>query len=42
MAIISMLRKTLVKVTKLTIMIEEEMLVRKKNIMRYHQDSNNE
>jgi acetoin utilization deacetylase AcuC-like enzyme len=39
MAIISMLQKTLGKVTKSTILIEEEMLVRRKNITRYHQES---
>jgi hypothetical protein len=42
MAIISMPQITLVEVAKSTIMIEEEMLVRKKSIARYCQDSNSE
>ncbi len=42
MAIISMSQKTLVEVIKLTIMIEEKMPIRKKSIVRYHQDSENE
>ncbi len=42
MAIISMLWKTLAKVAKLAIMIEEEMPIRKKNIVRYRQDSSSE
>jgi hypothetical protein len=32
----------LAEVAKLTIMIEEEMPVRKKSITKYHRDSNNE
>jgi hypothetical protein len=35
MAIISMSQRTLAKVVELTIMIEEEMLIRRKNIARY-------
>jgi hypothetical protein len=41
-AIISMLCKTLAELVELAIMIEEEMLVRRKNIARYRQESNNE
>ncbi len=37
-----MLRQTLVEVIKSTIMIEEKMLVRIKNITRYYQESDNE
>ncbi len=42
MTIISMLRKTLAKVAKSTIMIEREMPIRKKSIAKYHQDYDNE
>jgi hypothetical protein len=42
MAIISMSQKTLVEVAKSIIMIEEEMLVRRKNITRYRQESYSE
>ncbi len=38
MAIIGMPQKTLVKVAKLAIAIEEEMLVRRKNMAKYCQD----
>jgi hypothetical protein len=41
MAIISMSRRTLAKVAKSTIMIEKEMLVRRNNITRYHQEFDN-
>ncbi len=34
--------KTLAKVIESTIMIKEEMPIRKKSIARYHQDSNSE
>jgi hypothetical protein len=36
MAIITMLRRTLTEVEKLTIAIEEEMLVRIRNMVKYH------
>ncbi len=39
---ISMLRKTLVEIAKSTIMIEEKMLIRKKSIVRFCQDSDND
>ncbi len=42
MAIINLSWKTLADVVELTIMIEEEMLVRKKSIARYHRDSNSD
>jgi hypothetical protein len=42
MVIISMLQKTLAKISKSTIMINEEMSIRKKSIARYHQDSDSE
>jgi hypothetical protein len=38
MAIISMPQRILVEVAKLTIMIEEEMLARRKNITIYYQE----
>jgi hypothetical protein len=42
MAIINMLQRTLVEVVELVIMIEKEMPIRKKSIVKYCQDSDNE
>jgi hypothetical protein len=42
MEIIGMPRKTLAKVVELTIAIEEEMSIRKRNMARYRQDSNSD
>jgi hypothetical protein len=41
MAIISMPQRTMAKITKSTIMIEEELPIRKKSITRYRQDFDN-
>jgi hypothetical protein len=38
MAIIGVSQRTLIEVAKLVIAIEEEMLVRRRNMARYHQD----
>ncbi len=39
MAIINMLRKTLIEVVEFVILVEEEPHVRRKNMVRYHQNS---
>ncbi len=42
MVVISMLQRTLADITKLAIVIEENMLIRKKSTTKYHQDFDSE